>query len=755
MRRTILIAGLLCGAIFLIVNALIGYAYFNLATLVERNQKRILARLTDEIGRPIQVDQIQARRGWVVSLTVRGLKIGDDPAFSQLPFVLANQVTVHLRFWPLLRGKAKITDVEVTRPEIRLLRSKEGDLNLESLGASRAGTQSAPAAFGMESLTVTDGTILYRDVEGKAAAVEVRHVDLHVSNLDFYKPFGVRLKLALLSDRQNVDVSGRLGPLIRERVFQASRVPLDLKLGISNLNLDRLRTLADFAAPVLSRLFIYGPLTLSGTITGEFGKPSFALRSDLSPNRVRYGTVFDKAGGVAMVLAFTSRTQAAVRTASAALKLADLELTAGGLAFDQERLRARLDTNSFDLTTLSHALPLIASYGLFGKAEVHGLVQFVNGRPDADGIVKLTQAGAAPRGAKIPAFSEFTAAVQFAHNRVAIPHTDFAISGARASLEARADSITPLKASYTFGADSLKLAEFLPGRPPREALNRLKISGDAHGSFAAPNLNVTVKSADGTVADLDYRDLDLTAVYTDDRLSAQPLKLAVFGGSLSANGNILFEATPQFDFALKMNRLNAEQLLRWGRLDAARMLRGRLTGNVRIAGRGAKWGQIEPTLRGNGRLAIADGKLVGVNIVAVAINTLAGAPGINQLINAAFLSSHRGMLVNPDTELTHASLSFDLQGPRVTTHDLNAQSEFYSLRGDGWFDMDSNIDMSMDVELSFGLSVALPVVVRGKWPSVLVLPDIPKLTERLALGALGLPKKILKGGASALQRLLP
>lgn len=61
----------------------------------------------------------------------------------------------------------------------------------------------------------------------------------------------------------------------------------------------------------------------------------------------------------------------------------------------------------------------------------------------------------------------------------------------------------------------------------------------------------------------------------------------------------------------------------------------------------------------------------------------------------------------------------------------------------------------MDIQLTFGLSVALPVVVQGTWPSVVVLPNVPKLAERLAKSALSIPEKILKGGASVLQGVLP
>ena len=178
-------------------------------------------------------------------------------------------------------------------------------------------------------------------------------------------------------------------------------------------------------------------------------------------------------------------------------------------------------------------------------------------------------------------------------------------------------------------------------------------------------------------------------------------------------------------------------------------MHGLLTGNVSVTGRGSSWPQIKPTLQGSGQLQLANGKLVGVNIVALAINGIASAPGVSQLLDATFMSSHSDLLADPDTDLTNASLSFALAGPRVTTHNLAAQSQFYGINGDGWFDMDKNIDMDTDIQLTFGLSVAIPVWVNGQLPAVIVLPNLPKLTERIAMGAINLPGKIIRGGMNA------
>jgi hypothetical protein len=223
----------------------------------------------------------------------------------------------------------------------------------------------------------------------------------------------------------------------------------------------------------------------------------------------------------------------------------------------------------------------------------------------------------------------------------------------------------------------------------------------------------------------------------------------VFGGSLTADADTVLGDVPTFNATLAMRNLNLEEALRSQNIDAAGRVRGLLTGNVAVSGNGASWDRIRPTLRGSGRLAIADGKLMGVNIVADALNAVASAPGVSQIVNVAFMSSHHGLLVDPNTELQSASMSFQQVGPRFTTHDLFAQSPDYAITGDGWFDMDKNMDMSGDIRLALGLQVAIPVTVSGKLPGVRVLPDMPTLAERVAMGAINTPGNIIRGGVNA------
>ncbi len=345
--------------------------------------------------------------------------------------------------------------------------------------------------------------------------------------------------------------------------------------------------------------------------------------------------------------------------------------------------------------------------------------------------------------------TELNGTIRLNKGREVIELTNFSIGSAHASLEGRIDSMSPLNASYVLKANSIKMSELFPSRSGSDLINLLVVNGTADGELASPRLSARIVSSDGSLQNISYRNLDLTAAYKDSRVYARPFNINAFGGSLEADADVVLGASPSFNATLKMRNLNVEQALRSQNIEAANSVHGFLTGNVAASGGGAGWDRIKPTLRGGGRLALANGKLVGVNIVADAINAVASAPGISQIMNVAFMSSHHGLLMDPDTELQAASMSFQLAGPRFTTHDLFARSPDYQITGDGWFDMDKNVDMKADIQLSLGLKVAIPTTVTGKLPGVRVLPDAAQLAERVAMGAINTPGNIIRGGVNA------
>jgi uncharacterized protein involved in outer membrane biogenesis len=69
----------------------------------------------------VEVGKIQAQMGWGVSVEVSGLTIADDSSFSAKPFLAADDVSIEIEFFPLLRGEAKVTKLDLSKPDIRIV----------------------------------------------------------------------------------------------------------------------------------------------------------------------------------------------------------------------------------------------------------------------------------------------------------------------------------------------------------------------------------------------------------------------------------------------------------------------------------------------------------------------------------------------------------------------------------------------------------------------------------------------------------
>jgi len=750
----------------LIAVGLTAYAFFNLSTIVARNETRIVARVSDELGRRVEVGKMQAQMGWGVSVEVSGLTVADDPAFSTKPFLAANDVSIDVEFFPLLYGEAKVIRLELIKPDIRIVMNAGGDLNLSTIGTSpedaRRKAAQAPNPHGhkrssladlsIKALSIEDGKVYFNDLGERAAPIHVHQLDFDVTNFNAASAFDVETRFAFPGDVQNVEASGKLGPLLTQGVLDAPGIPVDLNLKLDSISLDSLRPLADVGAKIPPGLSIPDPASVSGTARGTFGQVAIALSADLTANRVAYALVFSKPAGTAMTVNANGTWGDQLEIASMSLKLSDLELTASRFSgFSRggaQPLSAQIDSNSFNLANLSLMITGAAGYDVSGMSEVHGTVKLSN-PPEVDGTVTLKQLAMKPGPSWHSGISDLNDTIRFADGRAIVAPASFTLGSAHGNLEGRVESISPLEAGYELKADSVKLAQIFARRPPGDVVNGLTVKGTADGELAAPRISATIQSTDGSLQNVSYNNLDLTAAYFNRRASARPLNVGVFGGSLTADADALLGGVPTFNVTLGMRNLNMEQALRSQSIDAAGRVRGFLTGNVAASGSGANWDRIRPTLRGSGRVSIADGKLMGVNIVADALNAVAAAPGVSQLVNVAFRSSHHGLLVDPNTELQSASMSFQQVGPRFTTHDLYAQSPDYAIRGDGWFDMDKNIDMNADIRLTLGLQVAIPVTVSGTLPGVRVLPDVPTLAERVAMGAINTPGNLIRGGVNA------
>ena len=764
MRKSLMVlvaAGILAATAAAIVA---GYALYNLNAIIARNQAHILNLTSEALERKVQVDQVTAHVGWGISIKVSRLQIADDPAFSQLPFLTAPSATLKIDLLPILRGHVRVSALTLTEPDIRVLEDAKGNLNLDSIGGppgqpgSNTKVPALLATFFVGSLEIEDGALHYSQNGQTAAPIEIHHLGGEIEDFGLLSSFRLDLKFAFTQEQPNFTIAGKLGPLLHNREFDLASIPLGVKFTAGPLVIDQLKNVIAIGPAIPADLAMPDATTFSGTLKGTMDSLAFDVTGDLTPARVGYSSAFAKPAKFPMKVA----ADGVVGLVSDNFQPGAVHLHLGGMdaTVDQISLpssgpsQIRIQTNRFDLAQIAPTIPAIKDLRVTGQGQAGGTLVFGTGPLSGNVSATLTGASIGAAGGKIPGLSNLDTTILLRDRALVLEPATFSIGGGRAAMQGSIASFHPLQATYQFDAETVRPAAFVPSRAPDEVLNKLHVAGTATGDLSAPVIAARITSASGLLNRAAYQNLDVQGGYANDRLTANPLKVAVFSGTLSAVGALSLGSRPQFNVTAKMNGIDLQQAFEALDPKTQRRLRGLLTGNVKLAGSGNDWKSISPTLNGNGSLALANGKIVGMNIVAIAINKIAAAPGVNQIVNAAFLSKNRGVLADPDTELTDARMTFVLADERVTTHDLTVRSADYGIAGDGWFDLANNISMSMDIQLTVGLSVTLPVYVKGRPPVIIVVPDIPKLAERIALGAISVPGRIIKGGVSGLNSLM-
>ena len=787
MRKLLLIAGSLIGIAILIVAAIVGYAYFNLDSIIAANRARLLDRASAALGRPLAADEIKASLGWGVAIDVTGVKLADDPAFSQLPFIQAGDVFLKVELLPLLHKDVKVTELVLRQPQIHVIRAPSGALNLATLakkGAAAASHQTepggapqpesealpslaaqAPAAvvpaavnqLVIQTFTIEDGRVFYVDRQSGGAPVTINAVNLKVTHFELAEPFDLTLDLAALGDKENLQVSGTAGPIVKDGAIDTGAIALNLNASIGPLTLAQLESVPQLARALPRALALSGPIALRGKLAGTLGALSFDASGDLSANHLAYAPSFDKPAGT--TLKFTAsgaRTAGKIQVRQAKLALSNLQANLTDIAMTKGGLRARVDTNRFDLAPIARMVSAAQRYHPTGAVEVHCAVAYIDSRPALNGTVALTNLSAAMPDGSTPPVSDLNGTIRMAGNTADTGPLTLKLGSGSAQLQASADSIQPLHASYQLSADKITVAELLPSRKNAGDENLMRVAargtvGNSSGAFAG---STSLSAASGMLSNVPFTTLAIDANYGGDRLTVNSLTFKAFSGAIGAAGTAIVGAAPAFNFNLDAQNIDLQAALDSQHSKAAGTIRGSLTGNLHIAGQGQGLDQVKPTMRGAGRAHMGNGKLVGVNIVAQALAKVDNVPGIGALVPAAVVANHPELFKSPDTDIQDASLTFTILGPRITSHDLVARSTDYSIFADGWFDLDKNLDLAARILMSKPFSselvaakhnvsyltnsdggIEIPLRVAGRLPHPVVAPDLTIIAQRAATHA--------------------
>jgi AsmA protein len=205
---------------------------------------------------------------------VKNTAIADDPSLgSQTPFVQAESLDIRVRLLPLLSGNVQVDSVELRRPGVELIRTKDGTWNFASLrpaaapaaADSPASTPAAEREFSLQRLTIVDGQIGITDLQASKSRLGYDHINLTLTNFNPRQPFDFDLAAAVEGEPdQELRLKGQAGPIA---AASPSDTPFRGTLSLSNVSIGGL--LKFLNVQVITKAL--GTLSGQGEITGQSG----------------------------------------------------------------------------------------------------------------------------------------------------------------------------------------------------------------------------------------------------------------------------------------------------------------------------------------------------------------------------------------------------------------------------------------------------------------------------------------------------
>ncbi len=252
--------------IIYIVAALFGVTlaivYFNLGSIIKANKDLILAQVETAVGREVAAEELDVNFLGGIGVQLTKVSVADDPQFSKENLLEAKELLVHLKLWPLLRKQIEISQLILNEPVINIVRNQEGNWNLIALGESLSGEKdegAAPAegdnkdvssskssqSLSLSLFRVKNGALHVRDLKDNGK-LDIEQADLNIKDFQPDRPFTIQVSCAVLSERQNISMEGKIGPLT-----DTGPIPLDGEITIDPLSVGKITAAFPFIKTAL------------------------------------------------------------------------------------------------------------------------------------------------------------------------------------------------------------------------------------------------------------------------------------------------------------------------------------------------------------------------------------------------------------------------------------------------------------------------------------------------------------------------
>lgn len=265
----------LAGILVLLILGLTALFFFVKNFDADKYKPQVVSAMEEALGRDVALSGLKLNLSLSqgVRLEAAGLTIMDDPRFSTGPFLSIDSVKLGLDILGIIaKREISISSVEVSSPRLVLIRNDQGLFNVLTLKflskdstplsagrgedvSSQAGkTSVALAAVLVKDIMVRNGNVILNDHLDEERALEVKKIDLKISEFSLIRPFKLSGQAALFGEKQNLSAAGTasvdvLGAALVFKTFQA-------KVSAESMDVDALEKLA----PELSQGRLKNPL---------------------------------------------------------------------------------------------------------------------------------------------------------------------------------------------------------------------------------------------------------------------------------------------------------------------------------------------------------------------------------------------------------------------------------------------------------------------------------------------------------------
>ena len=769
---------IILGIVVLVVGVGAILALRNLNAYLNENKDWLAQQVEAAIGRRVQFDEIGLSLKGGLGAGVKNLAIAEDPDYSKDDFVRIRKVQVLVRILPALLGRYEVRRIVLDQPEVTIIQTRQG-FNFESIGkkpgpkapdppADSAESQSDPGGAGavaalpllVSAMSIRDGEVRFIDrTSTPPADVWIRHLDLTASDLSPKTPLRMKLSAAVLdAPKPNLTISGLVGPL--GPAPDPANMNLDLDMEFGPLVIDDLKKLKAVAAALPPDLSSPDPIQFKAAASGTLYQLDLNASLEGSGAAIRYGSVFKKPRGVALEAGIEARRAGEkVDIKKAMLRLASLDLHGKGrvTAGAPMSVDLDLDITPSSLSGWDRLLPALEGVDVSGTlaANMHASGSVGEATlPQLTGTIGLKNIEAA--GEEVPVrIGGLTTTITFKGDSLEIPATAFKVAGLPVQVQGTVKGFSHPTATMALQARELRPAALgFKGEGVRkeEALRELEVYARVEAADRGVNVQGTLKSAGGTLRDIDYHDLFAEVSTRGEVFSLKRLSLQAFGGSLSGGAEYdMREADePEFDVESDIRGMNLRLLLASQAPKSEGIIDGRLQTDLTLSGSGKESETIRQTLRGNGRMAVEDGVLKNVNIAEAALSSVTGIAGLSRLVSPRVREKYPELFGTGDTPFDELSATVKIADGRVTTDDLILSARDYTVRGTGFFTFDKNVDFAATLVASEKLTqdivadikearyltgtngrVEIPFRLKGTLPKVRPQPDSELIARAL------------------------